>query len=145
VECQPQPPECPEGYIYERPTGACCAGCMPKAVVACLDIACIDPQCPRGYVSAEYYGGCCYDCVPDPLYCAGDQYCLIADRPRPCCGCHEAVSTRLYDEDECWSDVNEPRVIPERCEPQVMCQVLCEPCGSPGEARCVDNHCTQLQ
>ena len=135
---------CGADYELKRPEGACCEGCVPKpGGVACLEIACPpDKTCPAGYVRGDLVGGCCYDCVPDPLYCEQTSDCVIADRPRPCCGCPEAISQRLYAADQCWSDVNDPRMVPMECYPQMTCDALCGACPEPGQLLCSDRRCT---
>ena len=154
--CPPPPPsclgvvctpvmECGMGYELARPPGACCEGCMPTpGAVACPKIACVDPQCPLGYVPGDLVGGCCTDCVPDPLFCHDATECVIADRPRPCCGCPEAITTREYAADQCWSAVGAPRMIPQSCQPQFMCDAICSPCPAPGAARCIDHRCVEM-
>ncbi len=145
VECQPPSP-CADGYVYERPAGACCSGCVPASgPIPCLKIFCAEPQCPTGYVPGDQAGACCYDCVPDPNYCVADRDCIIADRPRPCCGCPEAISNRLYEEDACWSTAASPRPIPKQCYPDFTCDALCGPCAEPGAAKCVEGRCTEVR
>jgi hypothetical protein len=136
--------ECAAGYELKRPEGACCEGCVPKpGGVGCLEIACApDKTCPAGYVRGDLAGGCCYDCVPDPLYCNEASDCVVADRPRPCCGCPEAISRRQYAADECWSDVNDPRMVPMECYPQMTCDAICNECPPPGELLCSGHRCT---
>ena len=142
VVCKPVT-ECPAGYELSQPAGACCQGCVPKpGGVACLEIACPpDNTCPVGYVRGDLVGGCCYDCVPDPLYCGDVSDCVTADRPRSCCGCPEAITRREYEADECWSDVNMPRMIPQSCYPQVVCDALCGACAEPGPLLCAQHRC----
>jgi hypothetical protein len=142
VTCLPVS-ECGEGYELGQPVGACCKGCVPKGgQVACAEIACPpDKTCPAGYVRGDLVGGCCYDCVPDPLYCSDVSDCVTADRPRSCCGCPEAISRRMYDADECWSDVDMPRMIPQSCYPQVVCGAVCGACASPGPLLCAGHRC----
>ncbi len=146
VTCQPVT-ECGQGYELARPEGACCEGCVPKpGAVACLDLACSpDKTCPPGYVRGDLVGGCCYDCAPDPLFCNDVADCVTADRPRSCCGCPEAISQRMYDADECWSDVNAPRMIPQSCYPQVTCDAVCGVCPAPGPLSCASHRCALLQ
>jgi hypothetical protein len=143
VQCQPVK-QCGEGEELQQPAGACCAACMPKpGNVACLEIACPqDKECPLGYVSGDKVGGCCYQCLPDPLFCNEEKECVMADRPRSCCGCPEVISRRAYDADACWSDVADPRMIPQSCYPQVVCDALCAACPPPLEATCIDHRCT---
>jgi hypothetical protein len=135
--------DCGPGYELKRPEGACCEGCVPKpGGVGCLEIACPpDKTCPAGYVRGDLVGGCCYDCVPDPLYCGDVADCLIADKPRSCCGCPEAISQRMYAADECWSDVDMPRMIPQECYPQMTCDAVCGPCPEPGPLSCASHRC----
>lgn len=143
VTCQPVM-ACSAGYELAQPEGACCKGCVPKAGgVACTEIACPpDDVCPAGYVRGDLVGGCCYDCVPDPLYCVEANDCVVADRPRSCCGCPEAISERMYEADECWSDVNAPRMIPQSCYPQVTCGQVCGQCPPPGPLLCSNHRCS---
>jgi len=144
VICEP-PVECPMGYNWSRPSGACCAGCIADGGPSCVEIACPNQVCPAGYVPGDVTGtGCCYECVPDPLYCTADSECMIADRPRPCCGCPEAISTRAYDEDACWYTPEAPRPIPLECYPMNVCDALCAPCPPPGFAACAQNRCVQV-
>jgi hypothetical protein len=67
----------------------------------------------------------------------------MADRPRACCGCAEAISKRALDDDACWTPVTDPRPIPEECYPDVTCDRLCE-CPVPGTAICVENRCIEV-
>jgi hypothetical protein len=135
---------CSPGHTWSRPSGACCAGCVPDpAGVACDAIVCEVTSCAPGYVRGDLVGGCCYDCLPDPLYCTEDSDCVLADRPRPCCGCPEVISTRRYTEDPCWSALNAPRVIPQECYPDFVCDAVCGPCAEPGQARCVERRCVE--
>jgi hypothetical protein len=142
VTCLPVS-ECGGGYELGQPVGACCKGCVPKGgQVACLQIACPpDNTCPAGYVRGDLVGGCCYDCVPDPLYCSDASDCVTADRPRSCCGCPEAISRRTYGADECWSDVDAPRTIPQHCYPQVTCDEVCGACDPAGPLLCAGHRC----
>jgi hypothetical protein len=139
--------DCGEGYELSQPEGACCKGCVPKpGGVACREIACPpDDVCPPGYVRGDLVGGCCYDCVPDPLFCNDANDCVTADRPRSCCGCPEAISRRMYDADECWSDVQAPRMIPQSCYPQVTCDAVCGMCPPPGPLLCANHRCALAQ
>lgn len=142
VMCQPVM-DCGEGYELAQPAGACCPGCVPKpGGVACREIACpADHLCPLGYVRGDLVGGCCYDCVPDPLFCNDASECVTADRPRSCCGCPEAISRRMYDADECWSNVDAPRTLPQSCYPQNTCDALCGMCAPPGPLLCANHRC----
>jgi hypothetical protein len=144
VQCEPLSP-CAEGYAYGKAPGACCAGCLPDPNgVLCAEIICREPMCPAGYVSGEVQGACCDDCVPDPLYCNTDADCTIADKPRSCCGCPEAVSTRLLADDPCWFAIDTPRDLPSECYPDAICDAFCGACPAPGVASCVDHRCTEL-
>lgn len=141
------PTECPTGYSYERPDGACCAACLPDdpANVACPEIECPDDKtCAAGYTRGDLVGGCCHQCLPDPLYCDDNTDCVIADRPRPCCGCPEVMSTRALDDDPCWSNVDEPRSIPDECYPDQYCDALCGACPDRGQIECVQNRCVEV-
>lgn len=140
------PSECGEGRTFTRPSGACCAGCMPDepGTVGCVEIACpADDNCAKGYVPGDRMGGCCYECLPDPLYCEEDADCVIADRPRTCCGCPEVISKRALDDDACWSPLSDPRPIPEECYPDVICDAVCGACAEPGLVACIDNRCIE--
>lgn len=142
VTCEPVK-DCGPGYAFTQPAGACCAGCFPSGTgTACTDIACLDPKCPLGYVPGEIYGGCCYDCVPDPLFCETPDDCVLADKPRSCCGCPEAITLRQYQAEPCWSASSEPRMIPQSCYPQAICDAICGPCEDAGAATCIDHRCT---
>ena len=145
VVCEPMN-GCPAGYEPGRPSGACCEGCIPiPGMVACNEIACPpENHCPLGYAPGDTQGGCCYDCVPDPLFCNTKDDCLVADRPRSCCGCPEAISTRQYEADECWSVPSAPRMIPQECYPAFTCDAICGPCPPIGPVACSANRCTQL-
>lgn len=147
VKCQPVK-ECGEGQVLQQPAGACCAACLPKEPgnVACLEIACPDDDqvCELGYVRGDKIGGCCYQCLPDPLFCNEEKQCLMADRPRSCCGCPEVISRRAYEADACWSDVTAPRMIPQSCYPQAICDALCGACPPPLHATCIDHRCTSI-
>lgn len=141
VRCEPVK-ECGPGYALTQPAGACCAGCFPTgAGAACLDIGCLEPKCPLGYVAGDTYGGCCYDCVPDPLFCEAVDDCVLADKPRSCCGCPESITRRQYQAEPCWSDSSSPRMIPQSCYPQVVCDAVCLPCEVEA-ATCIDHRCT---
>jgi hypothetical protein len=142
VKCQPVG-ACGEGYELAQPPGACCAGCIPKpGFVACVNITCPPARCPLGYVRGDLLGGCCYDCVPDPLYCRDSSDCLMADRPRECCGCPEAITRRQYEAEACWSDLLAPRPRPATCYPQVTCDALCGACDNESDyAECAENRC----
>lgn len=138
------PTECADGWTFSRPDGACCAGCIPDEPVPCPEIAC--PQgnpCPKGYVRGDYVGGCCSECLPDPAFCEFHEECVMADRPRTCCGCAEAISKRALDDDACWTPVADPRPIPQECYPDFTCDALCE-CPAPGVAICVENRCIEV-
>jgi hypothetical protein len=144
VSCEPVM-ACPMGYEQKRLPGACCEGCYATpGGVGCVDIACPPNNCPLGYVPGSVYGGCCYDCVPDPLFCDSITDCVIADRPRPCCGCPEAITTREYAQDACWSAVDMPRMIPQECYPQFTCDAVCGACPPPGKALCAEHRCIQM-
>ncbi len=148
VECSP--PQCRPGYAPGPIPGACCHGCVengdPIEPINCTAVDCTDAtKCPLGYHPEVSQGSCCAICVPDPGYCQVDSDCLIADRPRACCGCPEAISERHYQNDVCWSDAAAPRPLPEHCTPQVFCAAICAPCAAPGEARCVERHCTEVR
>ena len=137
--------ECGMGYTLAQPPGACCQGCVPNpGGVACPKIACGDTTCPLGYVRGDLVGGCCTDCVPDPLFCHDASECVVADRPRPCCGCPEAISTRQYAADACWSALDMPRMIPDSCQPQFVCNVVCQPCAPPGAVSCLNHRCVEM-
>ncbi|MDF3071088.1 MAG: hypothetical protein K0R38_6689 [Polyangiaceae bacterium] len=142
VKCQPVEP-CGEGYELAQPAGACCVGCIPKpGFVACVNITCPPARCPLGYVRGDLLGGCCYDCVPDPLYCRDGNDCLVADRPRECCGCPEAITRRQYDAEACWSELRAPRPRPATCYPQVTCDAVCGPCEPQSDyPDCEENRC----
>ena len=137
---------CPAGYERGRLAGACCEGCMPiPGQIACPEIACSpENHCPLGYVPGDRIGGCCTHCVPDPLFCNTKDECIVADRPRPCCGCPEAITLREYSADACWSAPSMPRMIPAECQPQFVCNAGCGVCAPPGPAACVEHRCTQL-
>jgi hypothetical protein len=133
------------GSKLGQPLGACCAGCIPDpGGVTCLEIACPDTACPLGYVRGDVLGGCCTSCLPDPLFCSDSSECVIADRPRPCCGCPEAINMRQYSADQCWSAANQPRTIPQSCQPQVVCDAVCGLCEGGGDAICSNHRCTQM-
>ena len=144
VKCAPVM-ACGMGYTLSQPVGACCKGCVPNpGGTFCTDIACPpDNHCPLGYIGGDTVGGCCTDCVPDPLFCNDDDECAIADRPRPCCGCPEAISMRQYSADECWSLVSMPRMAPPECQPQFGCDAVCGACPPPGKAVCSNHHCVE--
>lgn len=143
VECTGRT-ECPDGRTYGRPDGACCAGCIPDEPAPCPEIACPPGNdCPKGYVRGDYVGGCCSECLPDPAYCEFHEECVMANRPRTCCGCAEAISKRALDDNACWTPVTDPRPIPEECYPDVTCDALCE-CPAPGVAICVDYRCIEV-
>lgn len=134
---------CPEGYERVEPPDTCCVGCLPKpGGVACNEIACPQTSCPLGYIRGDVLGGCCYDCVPDPLYCSEDAECVMADKPRACCGCPEAITRRQYDAEPCWSEVGTPRPISRMCFPDATCDAVCAPCPQGLEAACIDHRCT---
>jgi hypothetical protein len=149
VECMPAPTDCPTGYQPGTALGACCPGCVEngKPIVPPTDCGCpeIAISCPPGYLVGRYLSECCERCIPDPLYCQQSTDCLIADRPRSCCGCPEAISTRMYEQDPCWSDVNSPRAQPDDCFPDVYCDMLCGACAPPGAPKCVDNQCVEFR
>jgi hypothetical protein len=142
VKCEPVS-KCGFGYTLSRPPGACCTGCFPDPGVGCREIACPQTECAPGYVRGDLVGGCCYDCVPDTLYCDEPADCVIADKPRSCCGCPEAITRRQYAEEPCWSEPGVMRMIPQSCYPQVTCDALCGACPDPGAATCIDHRCTQ--
>ena len=136
------PGACAMGSTLGQPPGACCRGCIPDpGGISCPKIACGDTTCPLGYVRGDQVGGCCTSCLPDPLFCNDDSECVFADRPRPCCGCPEAINMRQYDADQCWSAIDQPRTIPQSCQPQVTCNVICGACPPPGAARCLSHRC----
>jgi hypothetical protein len=142
LTCEPVT-ECEEGYVLSRPPGACCTGCIQKpGGVACREIACPSTSCPVGFVRGDVLGGCCYDCLPDPSYCNEAADCVIADKPRSCCGCPEAISRRQFAEDPCWSEVGVMRAIPVSCYPQAICDAACRACPLYDEASCVEHRCT---
>lgn len=145
VACEPVM-DCPMGYELGTPPGACCQGCLPiPGMVACREIACPpENHCPLGYVPGDQLGGCCYDCVPDPLFCNTADECVIADKPRSCCGCPEAISMRQYQADQCWSATSMPRMIPQECYPQQICDAVCGACPPPGSAECKNHRCVEL-
>lgn len=143
VMCQ-DATSCPQGYKTDLPPGACCAGCVPDGTAGCLLISCPKSLCPAGYVRGDQLGGCCTDCLPDPKYCNADADCVIADRPRSCCGCPEAISTRMYAADDCWSMPSAPRMVPQDCYPQAVCDAVCGACAPPGIARCENHHCLEM-
>lgn len=97
--------------------------------------------CALGYVPGDLVGGCCYQCWPDPKFCEADSDCMIADRPRSCCGCPEAISVRMSDADACWFNPADPKVIPADCYPDSVCSRVCESCELPSKASCVENRC----
>jgi hypothetical protein len=136
---------CPAGSVLSQAPGACCPSCVPKEPAGCPEIACPPgDNCPLGYVRGDLAGGCCTDCLPDPKFCNQDSECVIADRPRSCCGCPEAISMRMYLDDECWSLQAMPRMLPQECYPLVVCDAVCGPCPPPGAPRCVDNRCVEM-
>lgn len=140
VKCEPVE-ACAQGYELAQPPGACCVGCVPKpGGVACHEIACPQTSCPLGYVRGDLLGGCCYDCVPDPLHCRNDEDCVMADRPRACCGCPEAITRRQYHDEPCWSELGNPRPLPQACYPQATCDALCAPCENLGNAAVCSEH-----
>jgi hypothetical protein len=144
VSCKEVMP-CPDGYTVGEPPGACCGGCVPSGALSCPKIACAPGNhCPLGYVRGDALGGCCTDCVPDPKYCNADADCVIADRPRSCCGCPEAISTRMYAADACWSIPSMPRSVPQDCYPQAVCDAVCGACAPPGIARCENHRCLEM-
>ena len=145
VMCQPVM-GCPGGYEVGTPPGACCEGCVPNpGGIACPEIACPPGNnCPLGYVRGDMLGGCCGDCVPDPNFCHTAAECLIADRPRPCCDCPEAISVRAYKADPCWSEPSMPRMIPPECQPAFVCDAICAACPPPGPVSCTQNRCVEL-
>jgi hypothetical protein len=144
VKCQPVM-SCGMGYTLTKPPGACCEGCVPTpGGVACPKIACPATACPLGYVRGDQVGGCCTDCVPDRLFCNSDSQCVIADRPRPCCGCPEPITTREYAADQCWSAVDKPRMSPPECNPGMICDAICGVCPPPGVARCTNHRCVEM-
>jgi hypothetical protein len=150
VVCNLTPQPCPQGYMPGREPGACCAGCVPNGdpiSINCSGVACpaIEQLCSLGYTPGHYMSECCDGCIPDPKYCQHDSDCLIADRPRSCCGCPEAISIRMYQEDACWFDVSAPRPIPQSCYPQAVCGAYCGVCAPPGTAMCVGNQCTEYR
>lgn len=141
VECQPVM-GCPSGYVLSQPAGACCQGCVPQpGGVACPKVACPHSVCPLGYVNGSLVGGCCTECVPDALFCNDDRDCVVADKPRSCCGCPEIISRRQYDAEVCWSDVDMPRMIPQSCYPQLVCDAVCGPCPAPPRVNCDTHRC----
>jgi hypothetical protein len=143
VECQPVM-VCPGGYVLSQPPGACCPGCVPQpGMTMCPKVACPKSLCPPGYIRGDLVGGCCTDCVPDALFCNDDSECVIADRPRSCCGCPQAITSREYDADPCWSDVAMPRPIPMACYPQVVCDAICGACPPALNAACANHHCVE--
>jgi hypothetical protein len=145
VMCEPVM-GCAAGYELGTPPGACCEGCLPKpGEVACPELACPpDDHCPLGYVRGDVVGGCCTDCVPDANFCNTAAECVIADRPRPCCGCPEPISVRAYKADPCWSAVDMPRMIPAECQPVFVCDAICGDCAAPGQPSCVEHRCAEL-
>lgn len=139
------PTTCDSNSTFSRPAGACCAACLQLPGVGCALVACPeDLECPSGYVAGDLVGGCCYECLPDPLYCFDSGDCVLANRPRTCCGCEEAISTRALEDDPCWVPAGEPWDIPAECYPEVTCDALCGECPDPGEVACVDYRCTQI-
>ncbi len=144
VMCKSVAAGCSAGYVVGQPAGACCQGCVPGPMgVMCPKIACSESTCPLGYVRGDLVGGCCTECVPDALFCNDDSECVVADRPRPCCGCPEAISVREYDADQCWSDVVKPRPVPKSCEPQFFCDAICAACAPPLSPVCRSHRCVQ--
>lgn len=144
VKCQPVM-GCPGGYVLSQPPGACCQGCVPQpGGIACPEIACPQSLCPLGYIRGDQVGGCCTECVPDALFCNDNSECVIADRPRSCCGCPQPITRREYAADACWSDVHQPRPIPQDCYPQVVCDAICGACPSPLSAGCQNHRCAQV-
>jgi hypothetical protein len=144
VMCTP-PGACAMGSTLGQPPGACCRGCVPDpGGISCPKIACGDTACPLGYVRGDLVGGCCTSCLPDPLFCNDNSECVIADRPRPCCGCPEAINMRQYEADPCWSAIGQPRMIPQSCQPQAVCDALCNVCPAPGGVSCANHRCTGM-
>jgi hypothetical protein len=143
VTCRSIEEECTDGYELGHPPGACCAACMPKpGGVYCNEIGCLSTRCPVGYVRGDRVGGCCYDCFPDPLYCREDADCVLADKPRACCGCAEAITRRQFEAEPCWSQVGSPRSVPPTCYPTATCDAVCAPCSAVGLAAvCSQNRC----
>jgi hypothetical protein len=142
--------DCPPGYDVGTSPGACCRGCVPNGEPF-EDVFCGDPDCPNSPVTtpcpAGYYEGllagrCCSECVPDPRTCSDDSDCLLALRSDDCCDCPQAISTRLYEHDACWSALEQLRPVPFEC-PLPVCDVItCVGC-TPKAARCVNNRCEQ--
>lgn len=142
VKCQPIT-DCGDGYELAQPPGACCVGCVPKpGGVACREIACPETSCAPGYVRGDVLGGCCYDCVPDPLYCREDADCVLADKPRACCGCPEAITRRQFEAEPCWFEPGGERSIPSTCYPDTICDAACGPCSTIEAAKCRGSRCT---
>jgi hypothetical protein len=146
VKCEPVG-ECADGYVLSFPAGACCPGCLPKepASVACIEIACPQTPCQPGYVRGDVLGACCHECLPDPLYCTSASDCVMADKPRSCCGCPEAITRRQFDGEPCWSEVGKPRMVPQSCYPQVTCDALCGACPEPEPVACRGQRCVAGQ
>jgi hypothetical protein len=141
VTCEPVE-ACGEDYELTQPPGACCVGCMPKSVTFCNEIECLVSNCAPGYIPEDRLGGCGCDCVPDPLYCRDDTDCVMADKPRACCGCPEAITWRQYEVEPCWSEVGSPRPLPPACKPEVTCDAICAACPNFGEvADCSEHRC----
>jgi hypothetical protein len=134
---------CAVGYELAQPPGACCAGCFAEpGQVGCLDIPCPPGNhCPLGYMPGDRLGGCCTDCVPDPKFCNQREDCALADRPRSCCDCPEAISMRAYQADACWSLLASPRAWPMSCYPDFNCGAVCVACPEPGLVACVEHRC----
>jgi hypothetical protein len=139
---------CPTGFVRQRLPGACCDGCVPvnpPEPPNCMMVNCAPPRdCPLGYRHSQPVYNCCNDCEPDPNYCQVDSDCIVAQKPSGCCGCPSAISTRLYQQDSCYSAVDTPRPIPSECIPDVMCAMICGACPSSGIATCIDHQCTEV-
>ena len=144
--------DCPAGYDVGVTPGACCHGCVPNGEPF-EDVFCGDPDCPPntpgstpcppGYYIGLLAGRCCPECVPDPRTCSADSDCLLARRSDDCCDCPQAISTRLYQQDACWSALEELRPTPFEC-PLPECDLIkCAGC-TPKAARCVNNRCEGL-
>jgi hypothetical protein len=149
VLCDSTPPDCPKGYVPGTIPGACCAGCVPTGELItppiCTTGLCPLPECQLGYRPDQLQSECCPRCQPDPKYCQADSDCVVATNSRNCCACPEAISIRLYEQDACWRNANEPRDLPESCYPPSGCtNVLCAACQSTGPAACIDHQCTLL-